>query len=151
MAPSRGAARTPAALIHHLLLSPSFIFLPSLAFDCFSGVYHIELLSLSRKPYSFFFPSLSQLINNRDSTALDRSTSCLLNGTAGSISWGPCPGPWRAHRLSLGGERCGPLPCLGRGCQWGSRYLSCSPSYETAAISRLSSEKGREDGGAGRV
>lgn len=28
----------------------------SLAFDCFLGVYHIELLSLSRKPYSFFLP-----------------------------------------------------------------------------------------------
>lgn len=142
MAPSRGAAHAPAALIHHLLLSSSFIFLPSLAFDCFSGVYHIELLSLSRKPYSFFSPSLSQLINNRDSTALDRSTSCLLNRTAGSISWGPHPGLWRAHRLSLGGERCGPSPCLGRGCQWGSRYLSCSLSYETAAISQLSSIEG---------
>lgn len=141
--PFLGAAHTPGALIHYLLFSPSFIFLPSLAFDCFSGVYHIELLSLSRKPYSFFFPSLSQLISNRDSTALDRSTSCLLNRTAGSISWGPRPGPWRARRLSLGGERCGPSPCLGRGCQWGSRYLSCSPSYQTAAISQLSSIEGR--------
>ena len=37
------------------LLSLSFIFLPSLAFDCFSGVYHIELLSPSRKLYSVFF------------------------------------------------------------------------------------------------
>lgn len=76
-----------------LRLSLSFIFLPSLAFDCFSGVYHIELLSLSRKPY-YFFSSLSQLINNRQSTSLDRSTSCLRqaaeasSGTPGGLCAG---------------------------------------------------------------
>lgn len=68
------------------LLSLSFIFLPSSAFDCFLGVYHIELFSLSRKPYSFF-SSLSQLINNRESTSLERSTSCLPNRTAGVSPW----------------------------------------------------------------
>lgn len=36
----------------------------------------------------FFFSSLSRLINNCESTSLDRSASCLLQRTAGASLWG---------------------------------------------------------------
>lgn len=104
-----------------LLLSLSFIFLPSSAFDCFSGVYHIELFSLSRKPYSFF-SSLSQLINNRESTSLERSTSCLPNRTAGVSPWEPL---WACERH---------IACHPRGSIWsvavvrGRAPVGCSVS-----------------------
>lgn len=104
-----------------------FYFSALLAFDCFSEFIILNFYPFPQENPILFFPSLSQLINNRDSTALDRSISCLLNRTAGSISWGPHPGLWRAHRLSLGGEHVVHRHAWGEGANggiWAALYLT---------------------------
>lgn len=129
------------------LLSLSFIFLPSSAFDCFLGVYHIELFSLSRKPYSFF-SSLSQLINNRESTSLERSTSCLPNRTAGVSPW-ESSGPVKGTSPVTQGAALGPSLRFGEGRQWGARYSSCLQLPRTACIAVLQRGAGRWSTGPG--
>lgn len=99
-----------AALIHHLSSSLCPLFFcplwPLIAFR--------EFIILNFYPFPgnpIFFSSLLQLINNRESTSLDRSISCLLKRTAGvsllGSSWA-CEGHITCHpRESILVQQCG--------------------------------------------